>query len=116
MAQGQQISPILTDDASVEDLGPGGVLNQLPSLKQTADSVRKDNIKFNEYKDINEQRYSSTHPNALSDGDEYGRGDEGDGVGTKLDAQRLKVLLYSSGNKYKPGSGYYNIDYNQEHW
>ena len=61
MAQGQQISPILTDDASVEDLGPGGVLNQLPSLKQTADSVRKDNIKFNEYKDLNEQRYSSAH-------------------------------------------------------
>ena len=116
MAQGQKISPILTDNASVEDLGPGGVKNELPSLKQTADSVRKDNTKFNEYKDVDTQRYESTHPNAISDGDEYGRGDAGNGVGTRLDAERLKVLLYSSGNKYKPGNGYYNIDYNQEHW
>lgn len=97
-------------------MGPGGVLNELPSLKQTADSVRKDNTKFNEYKDVDTQRYESTHPNAISDGDEYGRGDVGNGVGTRLDAERLKVLLYSSGNKYKPGNGYYNIDYNQEYY
>ncbi len=116
MAQGQQISPILTDNASIEDLGPGGVLNQLPSLKETAESVRKDNIKFNEYKNFDTQRYESTHPNAISDGDNEGRGDSGKGVGTKIDAERVKVLLYSSGNKYKPGKGYNGLEYNQEYW
>ena len=44
MAQGQKISPILTDNSSVQDFGPGGLLNQLPSLKETADTIRKDNI------------------------------------------------------------------------
>jgi hypothetical protein len=36
MAQGQVISPVLTDAQSVEELNPngGGVTNQLPSLKQ----------------------------------------------------------------------------------
>ena len=52
MAQGQKISPILTDNASVEDFGPAGLLNQLPSLKETAETIRKDNVKFNEYKDV----------------------------------------------------------------
>jgi len=116
MAHGQQISPILTDNASVEDLGPGGLLNELPSLKKTAESVRKDNIKFNQYVDIDNQRYSSTHADALSDGDEHGRGEGNKGVGTKTDQQRKEILLYSSGNKYKPGYGYYNINYNEEHW
>jgi len=116
MAQGQKISPILTDNSSVEDFGPGGLLNQLPSLKETAETIRKDNIKFNEYKDVDSQRYESTHPNAISDGDEYGRGDAGKGVGTRTDKEKVKTLLYSSGNKYKPGNGYNNIDYNQEYW
>lgn len=116
MAQGQKISPILTDNASVEDFGPAGLLNQLPSLKETAETIRKDNVKFNEYKDVDTQRYESTHPNAISDGDEYGRGDAGKGVGTRTDKEKLKTLLYSSGNKYKPGNGYNNIDYNQEYY
>ena len=90
MANGQKISPILTDDASVEDLGPGGLLNG--------------------------NRYSSVHPDATSDGDNAGRGDVGNGVGTNNDQMELKKLLYSSGNKYKPGSGYFNIDYIQEYW
>ena len=92
MAQGQKISPILTDNASVEDFGPGGLLNQLPSLKETAETIRKDNVKFNEYKDVDTQRYESTHPNAISDGDEYGRGDAGKGVGTRTDKEKLKSV------------------------
>ena len=72
--------------------------------------------KFNQYTDVDSDRYESTHPNAISDGDEYGRGDSGKGVGTKTDKQKVKTLLYSSGNKYKPGSGYNNLDYNQQYW
>tara|TARA_R110002110_G_scaffold75072_2_gene198523 strand:+ start:13727 stop:14077 length:351 start_codon:yes stop_codon:yes gene_type:complete len=116
MANGQKISPILTDDASVEDLGPGGLLNELPSLKETADRQRKFNTKFNDYADLSGNRYSSVHPDATSDGDNAGRGDAGNGVGTNNDQMELKKLLYSSGNKYKPGSGYFNIDYIQEYW
>ena len=33
MAHAQVISPVLTDPSSVQDMGPGGVLNQLPGLK-----------------------------------------------------------------------------------
>jgi hypothetical protein len=116
MPNGQQIAPILTDNDSVQDLGPGGVLNQLPSLKQTAELVRLQNTTFNTYKNIDGQKYNSVHPNALSDGDEYGRGDLGNGVGTLTDRITKETLLYYSGNKYKPGNGYYNIDYNEEYW
>ena len=118
MPNGQSIAPILTDNASVQDLGPGGVLNQLPSLKQTAEAIRTQNIVFNYYNYSNGNRYDSTHPNAQSDGDEFGRGEigAGNGVGTNTDKNRKNVLLYSSGNKFKPGNGYYGIDYNEEYW
>lgn len=114
----QAISPVLTDAASVEELNPngGGVLNELPSLKEVGNTVRIQNLSFNFYKDVDTQRYESTHPNALSDGDNYGRGDIGQGVGTKIDQQRKEVLLYSSGNKYAPGNGYNNNEYNEQHW
>jgi hypothetical protein len=118
MANGTPISPVLTDNGSVEDLGPGGVLNQLPSLKKQGEISRLDNIKFNEYNGENGQMYGAGHPNAQSDGDEFGRGEvnPAGGVGTKTDKQRKDVLLYSSGNKFKPGKGYYNFDYNEEYW
>lgn len=116
--RGTPISPILTDNGSVEDLGAGGVLNQLPSLKESANTVRLQITSFNEYKNISGQEYGPTHENAQSDGDEHGRGEinPAAGVGTKIDQQRKKVLLYSSGNKFMPKNGYYNFDFNEEYW
>jgi len=112
----QTISPILTDSGSVQDMGPGGVLNQLPSLKQTADNVRTQLTVLNDYKDNNNDRYNAQHPNALSDMDEKGRGETNNQVGTKTDILTKNTLLYSSGNKYKPGMGYYNNNYPEQHW
>lgn len=112
----QTISPILTDANSVQDMGPGGVLNQLPSLKATADSERVKLTVLNDYKDNNNDRYNAQHPNALSDMDEKGRGETNNQVGTKTDIMTKNTLLYSSGNKYKPGMGYYNISYPEQHW
>jgi len=118
--KGTSISPVLTNNSSVEELNPngGGVLNQLPSLKQTAESQRGEITRFNEYKDIDNQGYGSTHVNALSTGDEHGRGENAKSVGTSLDKALVKDLLYSSGNKYKPGnnSGYYTYNYPQQYW
>jgi hypothetical protein len=118
MPNGQVISPILTDNDSVQDLGAGGVLNQLPSLKQTAETIRTQNLVFNYYKDSNGNRYDSTHPNSQSDGDDRGRGEvsAGQGVGTRIDQHKKNTLLYTSGNKFKPGNGYYGINYSEEYW
>ena len=118
MPNGQVISPILTDAASVQELNPngGGVTNQLPSLKQVGDQVRLQNTSFNFYVDSDGNRYNASHPNALSDGDEYGRGENDNGVGTKTDKIVKTNLLYSSGNKYNPGDGYYNFNYGEQYW
>jgi hypothetical protein len=114
----QSISPVLTDAGSVDELNPdgGGVLNQLPSLKEVGDTVRLQNIVFNFYKDSTGNRYGTTHPNAQSDGDNYGRGDVANQVGTKVDSTTKDTLLYSSGNKYAPGTGYYNNNYGEQYW
>jgi hypothetical protein len=118
MANGQVISPILTDNASVEELNPNGagVLNQLPSLKQTGEVQRDTITRFNDYKDIDNQRYSVTHPNALSDGDEHGKGDNNNQVGGLTDIRTKNTLLYQSGNKFKPNKGYYGYDYPEQYW
>lgn len=116
MAKGQKISSVLTDNSSVEDMGPGGLLNQLPSLKATADVERTKLIVLNEYKDTNSDRYNASHPNAVSDGDEFGRGENSKSVGTKTDKNKKNELLYSSGNKYKPGKGYNNKDFPEQYW
>lgn len=111
-----QISPILTDPGSVQSFGPGGILNQLPGLKQTADAERLALTVLNEYKDTPTDRYSSTNPNALSDNDEQGRGESNGQVGTLTDILTQQFLTYSSGNKYKPGMGYDNFNYPQQYW
>ena len=116
MANGQQISPILTDAPSVQDMGPGGVLNQLPSLKATADAERLKLTVLNDFKDTPADRYSPQHPSALSDGDNQGRGENSNQVGTRTDQLEKDRLLYSSGNKYKPGMGYYNKNFPEQHW
>lgn len=119
----QLIAPILTDNDSIEELNPngGGVTNQLPSLKVQGEITRQQNTTFNDYKNINGQRYDAQHPNAQSTGDNYGRGETGpgSGVGTLIDIQRKNVLLYSSGNKYKPGTAgnnYYNFSFGEQYW
>lgn len=112
----QTISPILTDASSVEDFGPGGVLNQLPGLKATADAERTRLTVLNDYKDTNADRYSALHPRATSDGDDYGRGESSNQVGTRVDQLKKNELLYSSGNKYKPGMGYDNFNFPEQYW
>jgi hypothetical protein len=99
-----------------------GPLDQLPSLKATSEIVRGENLRFNEYKNIDNGGYSPQHPNAQSDGDEHGRGEVGanQGVGSSIDKERKNALIYGSGiglsNKFKPGKGYYNYDYAEEYW
>ena len=116
MPHGQIISPVLTDAGSVQDFGPGGVLNQLPGLKATGDAQRLALTVMNEYKDNNGDRYNAQHPNAVSDGDGHGRGEDSGQVGTKEDQLAVYAALYSSGNKYKPGMGYDNFNYPQQYW
>lgn len=116
MPNGQQISPVLTDAASVQSFGPGGILNQLPGLKQTGDIERLNLTVLNEFKDTPSDKYSASHPNALSDGDEWGKGENGGQVGGLTDRITQTQLTYSSGNKYKPGMGYDNFNYPQQYW
>jgi hypothetical protein len=120
MANGQSIAPVLTDAGSVQELNPNGgaVTNQEPSLKVTGEVVRSQVTSFNEYKNVQGQQYSAQHPNAQSDGDDEGRGETGpgQGVGTIIDEQRKDTLLYQSGNKYKPGTNYYNFNFGEQYW
>lgn len=112
----QTISPILTDASSVMDMGPGGVLNQLPSLKATADFERTKLTVLNDYKDTANDKYGASHPRATSDGDDFGRGENSNQVGTRVDQLEKNKLLYSSGNKYKPGMGYDNFNFPEQYW
>lgn len=116
MAHRQVISPILTDAGSVQDFGPGGVLNQLPGLKKTGEVERLKLTVLNDYKDNDNDRYSAQHINALSDMDDHGRGENDNKIGTKTDQTEKNKLLYSSGNKYKPGMGYDNFNYPEQYW
>ena len=120
MPNGQSITPILTDKNSVQELNPNGgaVTNQEPTLKQTGDAQRASITSFNEYKNVPNQGYSKQHPNAQSDGDDEGRGEvgPGQGVGTSDDKVAKTTLLYNSGNKYKPGTNYYNFTYTEQYW
>ena len=117
MPNGVSISPIGTSPSDVQDMGPGAVTNELPSLKDTSDVIRANITSFNEYKNVPNQGYGTTHPNAQSDGDDEGRGNAGNGtVGTTDDIKKKNELLYNSGNKYKPGQGYNNNNYSEQFW
>jgi len=37
-------------------------------------------------------------------------------VGNHNDAMIKNTLLYSSGNKYKPGNGYNNNNFSEQYW
>jgi hypothetical protein len=119
----QLVAPVLTDNSSVQELNPNGgaVTNQLPSLKVQGEISRSQITSFNVYKNLDNQKYSAQHPNAQHDGDIYGRGElaPGGGVGTSIDTMEKNTLLYSSGNKYKPGSAgsnYYNFSFGEQYW
>jgi hypothetical protein len=119
----QLVAPVLTDATSVEELNPNGgaVTNQLPSLKVQGEITRSQITSFNVYKNLNGEKYDAQHPNAQHTGDIYGRGETGpgQGVGTSLDTMEKNTLLYSSGNKYKPGtagSNYYNFSFGEQYW
>ena len=104
----QTISPILTDASSVMDMGPGGVLNQLPSLKATADFERTKLTVLNDYKDTNADQYGASHPRATSDGDDFGKGtgvflDTVNG-GSQLDIIERKNEIKI--NEYQPNKPY----------
>ena len=117
MPNGVSISPVGTNPEDVQDMGPGAVTNQLPSLKATAEMVRGNITSFNEYKNVDNQGYGPQHPNAQSDGDDEGRGDAGNSsVGNSDDTLVKTTLLYNSGNKYKPGGGYNNRDFPEQYW
>lgn len=116
MPHGVNIGPVGTTNNDVDDKGPGGALNQLPSLKQTGEQQRAAITSFNEFKDGDNLGYGVTHSHAQSDGDEHGRGNVSNMVGTKTDKMKKDMLLYSSGNKYKPGNGYNNNNYSEEYW
>lgn len=117
MPNGQSISPVLTTNDTVKDMGPGAVTNELPSLKAMSDMVRANITSFNTYKNVPNQGYGPQHPNAQSDGDADGRGDAGNStVGNSEDALIKKQLLYSVGNKYNPKKGYNSNDFGEQYW
>jgi hypothetical protein len=117
MPNGVSISPIGTTPADVQDMGPGAVTGQLPSLKDTSDAIRASITSFNEFKNIPNQGYSAQHVAAQSDGADEGRGDVGNStVGNSVDIQTKNTLVYSSGNKYKPNAGYNNNNPGEQYW
>ena len=117
MPNGVSIAGIGTSVNDVQDMGAGGVTNQLPSLKQTADAIRAQITSFNEFKNVPNQGYGPQNPAAQSDGDDEGRGDAGNNtVGTSDDIFKKNELLYNSGNKYKPNAGYNSNNYGEQFW
>jgi hypothetical protein len=117
MSHGVSIAPVGRTEADVQDMGPGAVTNQLPSLKATAAAQRASITSFNEYKDVPNKGYSPQHANAQSDGDGHGKGDGGNNtVGTDKDIMTKNQVVYSSGNKYQPGKGYNSNNYSEQYW
>ena len=71
-------------------------------IQSISDKFREDALARNEYKSL--KSYNTTHPNALSDGDESGKGDNNGKIGSSVDIQsRLDVL---GRNTYTETNGY----------
>lgn len=78
-------------------------------LSRYADAERKDLLPINDYS--NDNSYSRTHPDALADGDELGRGTgifldyRNPKAGTSFDIQKrdetIAINKYSEANGYK---------------
>jgi hypothetical protein len=66
---------------------------------------RNENLKRKQYGKNNE--YSSSHPNALSDGDEFGKGERNGQIGGATDiVMRAKLLKF---NKYGKDNAYESV-------
>jgi hypothetical protein len=65
-------------------------------LEEMSKQYREEQISRNDY-DKNDE-YSGTHPDALSDGDELGKGEKNDSVGSKTDIEQRN--LQKARNKY----------------
>ena len=78
----------------------------MSKIDEIADKQRPLNIGVNRKSQADE--YDAGDPNALSDGDEFGKG-ETDTVGGTTDikkrAELKKINLFSSGNEYPPTQG-----------
>jgi hypothetical protein len=69
-------------------------------LEELGKQFRIDNTKGNTYQNEESKKYSSTHPNALSDGDVKGKGS-----GDELDTYNGGSDIDINGNPNYPGSG-----------
>lgn len=73
------------------------------TLKQIGDLRRPENISKNIYNESNQ--YDLSHPNALSDGDAKGRGENNGVIGTSIDIARRAANInknrFNSANPYK---------------
>mgnify|MGYP006280617889 CR=1 FL=1 len=59
-------------------------------LLENSEQFRKQQIARNNYTKNDE--YSGTHPDALSDGDELGKGEKNGSIGSQTDIQKRKEL------------------------
>ncbi len=77
------------------------------SLLERSKSIRENLLARNPYSSA--KPYNENHPNAISDGDSKGRGENASGqVGTSVDiAQRNKLVAK---NKYRAGKEYTVIE------
>lgn len=75
----------------------------ISKLKQIADAERPNQLKKNIYVEKNE--YNSSHPNAISDGDDKGRGLNNGNIGNRTDITQRKLQssknIYTEKNSYK---------------
>ncbi len=72
-------------------------------LSELGDEFRVQNVIKNTYLNSDGKRYKSTHPNAISDGDEKGRGTEGNS--DQLNTINGGTDVDINGNPDYPGSG-----------
>lgn len=75
-------------------------------LIENSGEYREKNIVRNSYN--NNDKYSVGHPNALSDGDELGKGELNGSVGSATDIKMRKSAkaknMYNSNNEYNAGT------------
>lgn len=71
-------------------------------LLENSDEFREKNIVRNTYD--NNDKYNVSHPNALSDGDELGKGEFNGSVGSATDIRMRQTAkaknMYNSNNEY----------------
>ena len=74
----------------------------MSKLEKISIQYRKNLVSKNIYN--NNNNYSNSHPNALSDGDERGKGENNNSVGSATDIKSRKTLLTK--NKYGKNKEY----------